>query len=210
MTETPRTDGAERARLWDTERNLRGWGYVWLAGGAGYLAAGGALALLSLLGVAGGALPAAFGVILGAVVVAWGLTFAGVGYAMSQLHPGVRWMAAAAGAVSFLVGPCGLVSLFGVALLLKSTAAEVLSSEHRALRERTALLEAPLRTAKGGSMRPVVISAAVAAVGGLVFVVVSVLAGGLWMRFQDVQDRLLMPAEDVDEGGWEEPVDDWE
>ena len=133
MTDGLTTDVAERARLWDTERNLRGWGYVFLVGGLGYALLGLGFAGLSILGAASeeGA-TGALGLLLGAGVAGWGLLFGAVGYMMSVLEPQARWFAVTASLASFLLGPCGFISLFPLGWLLARTAGEVLSPEHGA------------------------------------------------------------------------------
>lgn len=198
-------DGAERARLWDTERNLRGWGYVFLVGGLGYALLGLAFAGLSALGAseAGGA-AGALGLLLGAGIAGWGLLFGGVGYMLSVLEPQARWLAVAASLVSFLLGPCGFISLFPLGWLLARSAGEVLSPMHGALRDRTTGQEAELRRTRGSELKPVLIAGGVFAVMAGIGLVMMVVVGGVVYQYQKIEEQILNPPEDMDQGEEEE------
>lgn len=199
-------DGAERARLWDTERNLRGWGYVFVAAGLGYALLGLGFAGVSVLGAMSDAGAAgALGLMAGAGIAGWGLLFGGMGFTLTLLEPKARWFAVGASLLSFAIGPCGFISLFPLGWLMASTAGEVLSPEHGALRERTAGLEVELRRTKGSELKPVVIAGgvfALMAVAGLM------MSGGLvWALYghKRVEEQILSQPED-DGGEQGEPA----
>ncbi len=198
-------DGAERARLWDTERNLRGWGYVFLVGGLGYALLGLGFAGLSALGAVSEAGAAgALGLLLGAGIAGWGLLFGAVGYMLSVLEPQARWFAVAASLVSFLLGPCGFISLFPLGWLLAGTAGEVLSPMHGALRERTAGQEAELRRTRGSELKPVLIAGGVFAVMAGIGLVMTLVVGGAVYQYQKIEEQILTQPEDADQGEGQE------
>lgn len=206
MADGLHADGAERARLWDTERNLRGWGYVFVVGGLGYALLGLLLSAVSALGAAGGEGAAgALGLMAGAGLAGWGLLFAGMGYTLTLLEPKARWFAVAGALVSFVMGPCGFISLFPLGWLLMSTAGEVLSPEHGDLRARTADLEAELRRTKGSELKPVLIAGAVFGVMAVVGLLMSAVVGGALYQYKQIEEQILtQPTDDEGGGGWDE------
>jgi hypothetical protein len=145
------------------------------------------------------------GLIAGAGIAGWGLLFGGVGYMLSVLEPQARWFAVAAALLSFVIGPCGFISLFPLGWLFASTAGQVLSPLHAGLRDRTADQEAELRRTKGSELKPILIAGGVFAVMGVIGLLMFAVVGGAIYQYQQIEEQILnQPMDDEGFGGEEE------